>query len=1007
MAVAMLVMVSCSDQEIFSPSDGEVVNVKFAATFDGGSESRADGDVVATDVDELLYAVYKDVTKSALYTGVVSVENGVVESFNLDLVKNQTYHLILWAQKNGSYIEHTDGEGAELNGNITLADGKLVSDNDAFFFSASITATGAEIRPQMIRPFTQINIYASNFGEENIKAVDNIDFTFGNLYSTFDLTNNAVGGAVSDKTCNVKASKEETDVVTRTEDGNDVTYYRIAKCFAFAANEVSGEIEKTAFKFQLKNGDDKVGDEKEFESIPMVRNHRVKIAGLSIETDALPAWDGTTFTEPTTTCGVNGYEVHISTPAELAYVLCNGTDAKTIHICADLDMGGHELKDQSGHAIVTANVPDGATISGIDKNGETKHVIKNLVLNGSNGIFGVSAKDLTINNLEIGGVKLTSNTANTGVLVGSASGTLTMNNVTVSDCTVNGTRTVGGFVGYVDGSASFAACESKNVTTTASSDPSTLTKTDDYKTTGAIVGLFKGYEASETLSFDAQCSVSNYTTGAGAYVAANQSCWVADGSESWSGTPDEKYNNALGNEEYCRGTVSYGAVRIVPHWDGLRRVTPITKNGVVLINSPFDLASLQGGSFTSVTFKSDVDMDGIGDDGIANIPSNFPSYKESTDDKIFTPISSIATLDGQNKTLYNLSVSMVHDAANGRGAGFIQTGSGSTHKDFNIDGAVIINVHDNTIPNPNYGNEDDGGAGNAYAGTLVCSVSSNYQATNVNVKNSAIYAVCKMGGLIGRATESTDLQIKNCTVDNCYLENYNPYVPNYYGLPAMEITLGVTFVVHGMQWWYTCGEVGGLIGFVQCSGATIDGCAVTNTNLNCVGQPDKEVRANVHNKKSWLFKNNNFFDSSNPFNNGVRLAGYAHTKIAGRHVNQFIGEVVSYRASEDASTYTVSIKDYVVDGNSYSQEKNHHIYESGKECEVVGSAYYIGVDLNIASSLQLGHVRYYAGTLKFNPKGGSVVTLEEKSINGDNLTWTGGDFKDFGLGGTSFYPSYP
>ena len=213
-----------------------------------------------------------------------------------------------------------------------------------------------------------------------------------------------------------------------------------------------------------------------------------------------------------------------------------------------------------------------------------------------------------------------------------------------------------------------------------------------------------------------------------------------------------------------------------------------------------------------------------------------------------------------------------------------------------------------------------------------------------------------------------------------------------------------------MQWWYTCGEVGGLIGFLQSAKADIIGCAVTNTTLNCIGQPDKTVRANVHNKNGiWSdrFSMYTKYNSDYPYKNGVILAGYAHTKIAGRHVNQFIGEVVSYRASEDATTYTVNIQDYEVSNNTYKNEKNHHTYESGKECEVVGCAYYIGVDLNIGGNVQLGHVRYYAGTLTFNPKGGASITLTEASIDGDKAYWTGGDFFDYSLGGKSSYPSYP
>lgn len=591
------------------------------------------------------------------------------------------------------------------------------------------------------------------------------------------------------------------------------------------------------------------------------------------------------------------------------------------------------------------------------------------------------------------------------MLLGKATGSLEMTNVTVDGCTVNGSRNVGGMVGYIDGNAAFAGCVSKKVTTTAAGDPVALSAVTDYKTTGAMVGVFKGNTAEETLTFDADCSVEEYITGAGAYVAQNQSCWVADGDESWSGTPDVKYDNALGNEELCRGTVNYGAVRIVPHWDGIRRVAPIgtAANGTVStceIWSPFDLAYLQGRALTTVTFKSDVDMDGKGNDGKANIPSCFPSAQVSDDDKLFSPVSSIKTLDGQNKTLYNLSVSM----KNGEAA-FISNASGGEHKNIVIDNANIVNVHNPDIRYPKYyGDIRDYGQGNAYAGTLVCGVSGNYTATNVRANNSSVYAVCKMGGLIGRATYSDNFKIENCAVEHGYLENYNPLIPNFYAFGSEPYPMG-SFYVDLLGWWYTCGEVGGLIGFVKCNKAIIDKCSVSNSKFNCIGQSDKTITANVY--------------SSMPnqrFVSGVSIMARGRTTIAGRHVNQFIGEIVSERPVGASSGYDVTISDYMVSNNTdISTRENsytEHNYGSGT-CEVVGSAYYVGVDVYVNALLVKvdKHVKECAGSLTFNAVGSASKTLTEPVKSGNNKDWTGGDFECKLLGGDilskSVFPADP
>lgn len=961
-----LLFTACADNDMFF-SDGETVNMKFTATLSDGNMSR-DGVAVNPDVNQLYYTIYKAQPSGVDWIhvagGTAQITGSQITTEGITLVKNQVYRVVFWAQKDNYFIAAPAAGEYPVLGTLQLDDDKLAGNADAFYASTEFTATGGVTAVTLKRPFSQFNFYTT--AESLTSSTLNVTFD-ETLYNSFNIiTGNAEGkSTVQNVTTNVA-------VESTTETINGETVRRFAKFFVLAPANSDNGVKNVGVTFSLSEG----GGETYSVTAPWQQNYCVRIAGNVVEATA---WDGVTFTAPKTTpdkCSVTGFALHVESPDQLAYLLKNGTTATTIHICSDMDMGGHALN-------TVANLPDNATISGIAADGATKHVIKNLNLNDVQGLFGGTANNLKINNLEIGGVTLNSSSVdNAGVLLGKATGSLEMTNVTVDGCTVNGKRNVGGMVGYADGNATFAGCVSRNVTTTATGDPATVSTSTDYKTTGAVVGVFKGNAEGETLTFDANCSVEGYTGGAGAYIAANQSCWVA-------GTLDTKFDNALGNEEFCRGTVTYGGVRIVPHWDGIRKVAPIgtAANGTVStceIWSPFDLAYLQGKSLTSVTFKSDVDMDGKGDDEIANIPSNFPSAQVSSDDKLFTPINSIATLDGQNKTLYNLSVSIV-----GGNAAFISNVGNGEHWDFNIDGANIVNVHNPNIRYPQYyGDIRDYGQGNAYAGGFICGVtyaSTSYSATNIHVKNSKVFGVCKMGVLIGRAIYS-NMNVTGCSVDNCYLENYNPLIPNFYSFGSEPYSVA-SWYVDVLQWWYTCGEVGGLIGFVKCNSATIDKCSVINTDLNCVGQEDKEVRANVYN------------DKPNPrFENGVDLFAYGHTVIAGRHVNQFIGEVVSERPEGASTGYDVAIKDYYVSNNTYLSGKNHHKYDNSNECEVIGSAYYIGVNINVAGLFSVGHVKDIAGSLTFTPKGGSSKTLTEDPKNGDGLAWTGGNFQDYKLG---------
>ena len=187
--------------------------------------------------------------------------------------------------------------------------------------------------------------------------------------------------------------------------------------------------------------------------------------------------------------------------------------------------------------------------------------------------------------------------------------------------------------------------------------------------------------------------------------------------------------------------------------------------------------------------------------------------------------------------------------------------------------------------------------------------------------------------------------------------------------------------------------------------ADIDNCSVTNTQINCTGEPNKDVVANVYSSKQ--------FDSKNLWQTGKRITAKGKTTIAGRHVNQFIGDVVSYRA-EGGSNYTTNITNYTVSGNNYngilaeSTNDNNHKFNNDQYCEVVGCAYYIGLDLKV-TVINLGHMKYYAGEVTFSSKNGTQQgSFTEASGDGENIAWIGGNFSlIFSLSPKSEYPSEP
>ena len=739
---------------------------------------------------------------------------------------------------------------------------------------------------------------------------------------------------------------------------------------------------------------------------------------LIVDTDAYVATPQT----------VDGEWLVINTPQELMWLclnspVVNSTSYSKIRIGKDIDMDIYSALRLSSMKLYDGTEIDGnnKTITGVNMDKE------------SSSIFG-DKKNLNIHDLTFVNCSVNT-TVETGaaILVGKADEGLTVSNVTLNNCSVVAPRKIGLVAGalhtgtfeisgvtanggivetsYVSGKSGLAGglvgCFAKNGDG-ATSSTATFTNCATSATVksymesnnyfyGKMVGQLGGYNGDEKLYF-VNCDAADATL-VPLYDQGNkyaETAVLTYCEECRADFCEKVLTSAtdylLGGERYCRGEVYVDGERFYAEWDGIRSVTMLTDSvdGITrsLVYSPYDLAKAQGASYgdsAALVFKTSVDMGGYA----------------------FTPINYVRNLDGGNNGVYNFKVVRTHDAANNRGAGFIIYATGTTtHKDLTIVGADITCNHDATLGMPAYGVTDDHGEGNAYAGTLVSRVDGTYTASNVHIRNSKVMGVCKVGGLIGSCRGgSTVAVIDNCSVGGSTIANYDPKVVNYYKMTKnMSVSVVITtldLVVEGLQWWYTAGECGGLIGFLHAKTATVSNCSVTNSAINCTGQPNKDVIANVWKKSSY---------TAGAYKSGSSVYGTATTTIAGRHVNQFIGDLRSSRTETQANNgtgeYTTVISDYVVSGNTYNgvsadgaNDYNHN-YASGKYCEVVGCAYYTGVDILTS------HVSECAGTFTFNAKGGSSTTLTEAVGKGDNMDWFGGN-GSIKMGGSSSYPSAP
>ena len=769
----------------------------------------------------------------------------------------------------------------------------------------------------------------------------------------------------------------------------------------------------------------KAGIVREFKAVTFKKGVEVTLAPFESESDDLIVDKSAYAVQPTM---VDGEYLVINNEKELMWLCFYGTTVSgvtynKVRLGQSIDMGVFSL----------VSLPAMKLNAGVEIDGNNKSITGLNIEEESSSIFG-DTNNLNIHDLTLIDCSVKSSLqTGAGILVGKVSEALTVNNVTFNNCSVMAPCKIGLVAGalhsgsfnisnvvanggvvetsYVSGKSGLAGglvgciAKSGDGATTSTATFTNCTTSATVKSYmegtnyfyGKMVGQFGGYNGDEKLYF-VNCNgedatlVPMYDQGAKHAESAVLSFCEAHRADFCQTTLTSATDNLLGGERYCRGEVYFDGSRFFYEWDGKRAATMIEDgDGRNLVYSPFDLAKAQGVSYgdtTGIVFMTSVDMGG----------------------HTFKPINYVRYLDGGGFELHNLKVVRTHDAANNRGAGFIVYASGTTvHKNLTFVGADVTCNHDSTIAPLEYGNDNDGGAGNAYAGVLLSRTLGNdnaYTVSNVHVVNSKVKGVCKVGGLIGNMTNTKTgaITIDNCSVEGSIVENYDPKVVNYYSMvKTIDTSFLGSFVAEGLQWWYTAGECGGLIGFVSAKNATISNCAVKNTQINCTGQENKTVTVNIFNSSNYV---------EGAYASGKSTFMLAYTTIAGRHVNQFIGDLRSQRSESQQENgtgeYTTNITNYTVSGNSYngvsadSTNDYNHNYASGKYCPVVGCAYYTGVDMKILINI---HVQHCAGTLTFNEKGGSSTTLTEAIGSGDGLSWFGGDGSTGS--GSSYYPAAP
>ena len=852
LAFAVLSLSACSNDDYLLQTEGESVSITFRPTLGSELNTRAIGD--ATGINRLTVAVYEG-TQTLSKKFSFSEEWDIVKrnGIALTLIEGHSYKILFWAEnsENSAYTITDDGTITVDYDNYINGGFAKMEEMDVFFGTSSITVGSQKVENEgeieLSRPLAQLN-FADNTTQPEMGTHKAI-VTFHSIATSFNPFTGEVEMLDMDK------AFVFTDFPTETLLIDGSTYYYLSSNYFFTPQTGAININAT---IDLQNTDGTSIKTVELSNITLEKNKKTNVTGSIIQQpETWSVWDGEAKSQPAIDAQ-NRYI--IDEAADIAWLSENGATLTSNSIflqTKDIDM--------ASKAITSIKLPTGSTYDGGGK------TIKNF----ANSLFGdaisLTVKDLAVENI------VASGSTHIGTLVNTLQGSSSFANVSVLNSTVTTTNgAAGGMIGYIVRTTeknrnetldvSFTCCKLNGVSVSGSASE------------GKFVGLLSGYDNNEALSFDSECeaanvSVADYTS---VYTKTNNSVWV-------TGDVTNKYDGWLGAENYRRAKVTFGGVRMAPRWDG-KTVTAKTdlllyngENNKYEVHSPFDLAGVRNATASpaALYLMENVDMFGHGSDGEYFVHSNFTkSAFNSTDDNKFNAFSSIALLEGNNKGIYNLALN-----ANGsdRYAFILSGNNGDIHRNTSFHNCCTV------VPHVVKDNEDK-----SYGATVVLSISgATYTMENVHAYGCKVFALQKTGIIAGRVTSLTMATIKDCTVNNCYIENYDcKDHAEQFGSGLISTT------------FYTPGEVGGFIGFVE-NFATISNCHVKGTTIYAFGQDNKKLL-------------------------------FIYT-VYGRHIGQFIGDI---RTSDDEKDKIV-LTNCSVDSNTKCTKR----WDKHGKCNMIGCVY--------------------------------------------------------------------
>ena len=511
--------------------------VTYTIQVPGATATKAIGEDVAA-VTELLYEVYLteataedqyDAKETWLYDGQATISNGTA-TINLELVNNQNFRVLFWAQVSGTGIYDTENLKAVKMSTALNAN----QESYAAFSGSDYIKYGDNLLGRTVtlyRPVSQVNIATTaeslTLGEDEngANAQTTISFketgvTVTGLSTTYNI---ATGAPATDNTEFTYAAKP-VSLSESTIKVNNVDYTYVGMNYVGFA-PVTGDNVEVSYTITTNE----VGViTNTIDNVPVKPNYRTNIIGNLITSTSdytitlSKEWGGEyygpefveepAFDEQSKTYTItNAYQLRWV--AQQVNEKKNSFDGYTIQLAADIDLKNQPW-EPIGSSTYFQGIFEGVVLS---KAANDYPTISNLYMKDApmrSGLFGTIAGNATLRNFNLKGVNI-SGERQIGAVVGRAYPCL-ITNVNVEDVNItlvpsfDGTKydngdKAGGIVGFTDEGVNIVGCSVKNATFKA------------YRDMGGIIGTTQnGYasiikdNAVENLTFIVTASYTPY-----------------------------------------------------------------------------------------------------------------------------------------------------------------------------------------------------------------------------------------------------------------------------------------------------------------------------------------------------------------------------------------------------------------------------------------------------------------------------------------------------------------